>query len=304
MVTSTNDSHELVLFGSPISSVLSISRVTQTQLSYPSSLRFGYGERFDVCSCDGILCINVCFHPSAILWNPSIRKFKVLPPLEKIQCKRIPFSIYSFGYDHFIDNYKIIVVSSRSTESEVCILTMGTDYWRRIKDFPYDGPLHESGIFVSGTVNWLAIDNSSSNSSLRAIVSLDLENESYKKLPHPDLKNELWTLGVLRDCLCIFASSDIFIDIWVMKEYGNKESWTKLYNVPYMEDRGLFAYTKVLYVSEDDKMLMDFYELGSNKLKLVVYDSKNGTLKIPVIQNINRRMDPKVYIESLISPCS
>ena len=45
-------------------------------------------------------------------------------------------------------------------------------------------------------------------------------------------------------------------------------------------------------------------EMGSNILKLVVYDSENGTLKIPEIQNINRWIGPEVHIESLISPCS
>lgn len=96
----------------------------------------------------------------------------------------------------------------------------------------------------------------------------------------------------------------MLLDVWIMKEYGNKESWTRLYSVPYMEDRGLRAYTKALYISEDEQLLMDCYVVGSNILKLVVYDSKNGTLKIPEIQNINRWMDPEVYIESLISPCS
>jgi len=94
----------------------------------------------------------------------------------------------------------------------------------------------------------------------------------------------------------------MFLDVWVLNEYGNKESWTKLYSVPHMGDQGSLSYTKALYISEDDQMLVDFYELGSNELKLVVYDSKNGTLNIPEIQNINRLMEPVVYIESLLSP--
>jgi len=55
------------------------------------------------------------------------------------------------------------------------------------------------------------------------------------------------TLGVVRDCLCVFARGGLFLDVWIMKEYGNEESWTKLYGVPNMQDRGLEAYT-VLYI--------------------------------------------------------
>jgi hypothetical protein len=89
-----------------------------------------------------------------------------------------------------------------------------------------------------------------------------------------------------------------------MKEYGNKESWTKFYTVPYIRDGVFHFYTKALYISEDDQLLINFYHLESNELELVVYDSKNGTLKIPQIEIINRSLDPEVYIESLISPCS
>jgi len=89
-----------------------------------------------------------------------------------------------------------------------------------------------------------------------------------------------------------------------MKEYGNIESWTKLYSVPFLRNWGIYPYPMAFYISEDDQVLIDFYELTSSKLTLAVYDSKNGTVKIPEIQNTNGWMDPEVYVESLISPCS
>jgi hypothetical protein len=85
-----------------------------------------------------------------------------------------------------------------------------------------------------------------------------------------------------------------------MKEYGNRESWTKLYRLPPMRNQlfyAIAAYTKVLYMYEDDQMLVDYNDSG-----VVVYDYKNNTSNIPEIENMNRLMDPKVYIESLISP--
>ncbi|GAU16387.1 hypothetical protein TSUD_117360 [Trifolium subterraneum] len=267
MVSSMNNLNKFLLYDSEISSVFSNSIVTQTQISYPV-----YRKPFGFSSCDGIICFAID-HKCAVLWNPSIRKIKLLPPLEQYPKKRIPFSIYSFGYDRFIDNHKIIVMTFFIGQNVVSVNTMGTDYWRRIDDFPFSGPVCGPGVFVSGTVNWLTYD-STSISYLPFIVSLDLEKESYQKLLQPDLENGRWTLGVVRDCLCIVA-----------------------------RDRGLRSDAKALYISDDDQLLINFYELGSNELDLVVYDSKNGTWKIPDIQNINRLMDPQVYAESLISPC-
>jgi hypothetical protein len=68
-----------------------------------------------------------------------------------------------------------------------------------------------------------------------------------------------------------------------MEEYGNKESWTKLYNISYMGVPISHAYTHVSYVSKDNQMLVDFMR-GSNKRKVVLYDSKNGTLNFCEIE--------------------
>jgi F-box interacting protein len=297
-VSTTNNLGQLLLLDFPKPSDFSTSTVT-----YPDCLKNGHCP-FRVRSCDGILCLTMYDNGPAVLWNPSIRTFKILPPLDN---KR--FSAYSIGYDHCINNYKIVACSQDIGKTEVSVHTLGTDSWKRIQDFPYSAPFGGLGIFVSGTINWLAKDDVS---SLHVIISLDLE-ESYQKLPLPDSeKYPSTTLGVLRDCLCISRNSTfVFLDVWIMKEYGNKDSWTNLYRVLHMKDQVLCRYPKALYIFEDEQqLLMGCFEpqgFGSYKLKLVAYDSKNSTLEISEIQNISsHRMElhPQVYIESLISPCS
>jgi F-box interacting protein len=307
MLSSRNDLDELVLFNSPMPSDFPTFTVNQKQVSYPDCLKIEYHSPLHVRSCDGILCFTMYNGDVSppILWNPSIRAFNILPPLDnKSHLDKKPFSAYSFGYDHCIDKYKIVAVSGVEGIDEVSVYTLGTDTWRRIPDFPYTGPFDAYGIFLSGTINWLSLDDVS---SLCVIVSLDLEKESYQTFYLPDFEKDPLrrTLGVLRDCLCIFASSDMFFDVWVMKEYGNKKSWTRLYRVPHIKNRPLCYYTtKALYISDDEQLLMDSKELESYDSKLVVYDSKDGTLEFPEIQNIGGWMEPEVYIESLISPCS
>lgn len=244
----------------------------------------------------------------AFLWNPSIRKSKELPSLEN-QRQKGSYTIYGFGYDHFSDNYKVVAVfcyefgstgGTTSYKTEVKVHTLGTDCWRRIQEFPSGVPFDDSGKFVSGTLNWLASGSASLTSSW-IIVSLDLGNESYQELLQPDYGGVAvvtLTLAILRDCLCILAHSGTFSDVWLMKDYGNRESWTKLFRVPYMGNPDSFPYTKALCISEDDAVLLEFQS------KLVLYDSRSGTFKIPDIQDIHGWVVPEVYVESLISPCS
>jgi F-box interacting protein len=291
-----NMSHEWLLYDSPIPSILSTSTVvTQTQLYPPNTLTNG-SKYVDIrCSCDGIFC-GILNSGSYFLWNPSITKFKLLPPFDKNAGEGYPFSFsISFGYDHFIDNYKVVVVS----EYKVSVNTLGTDYWRKIQDIPYNYFINESGTFVSGTVNWLTYYDS----CMHFILSLDLEKESNQMLWLPDsVNNDSRHLGVLRDCLCLFSTSDMFVEVWIMNECGKEESWTKLYTVPsYLQDQDLEA-RAVLCISEDDQLLVEFDKMRSFETKLVVYDSKTGTLNIHEFQNNYYKLNPQVYIESIISP--
>ncbi|XP_057418403.1 F-box/kelch-repeat protein At3g23880-like [Lotus japonicus] len=208
------------------------------------------------------------------------------------------YTIYGFGYDHFSDSYKVVAVfcyecdsGSGGYKTQVKVYTLGSDSWRQIQDFPSGVPFDETGRFVSGSLNWLASVDSS-----WVIVSLDLGKECYQELSLPDCGDAALTLGVLRDCLCIVTHHYEFSDVWLMKEYGNKESWTKIFSVPSMGEQS--PYTKTLHISEDDEVLLEFQS------QLVVYNFRDCTFKTPQIQNITSWMVPDVYVESLISPCS
>jgi F-box interacting protein len=310
--------HRGTIASCPLQSIFTTSKKTKkqttvsinvTQLEYPS-YRSDYPPHIFVGSCNGILCLAHEFSVDdsfvVLLWNPSLRKVKELPQSRYPNLSSVS---YGFGYDFVTDNYKVVAVLCYKVHDSsgdllqkavVMINILGTNIWKNIKEFPFDSMIDSSvsGKFVSGTINWLASKDSFTS---WVIVSLDLENESYQELVQPDygaVKVVTLTLEVVRDCLCILAHSDTFSDVWLMKEYGNKDSWTKLFRIPYTGDVGSCPYTKALYVSEDDQVLLECQS------GLVVYNSRDGTFKTPEIQNINSWMVPEVYEESLISPCS
>ncbi|XP_058732400.1 F-box/kelch-repeat protein At3g23880-like [Vicia villosa] len=304
--TSNQSRHHLFLkccqfvnFQSPVSTFFTSTDPTMSRYSLRQILKKGESDRDGggyVSTCDGILCykIDTC---SAILFNPSIRKFILLPPLKhKIN------AFYTLVYDRFINNYKVIVLY----HNEVYVLTLGTNYWTRIQDFPTHDQLLASstGIFVNDSVNWL---------TSHFIVSLHLKKESYQNLSLPvslpvsnvGFRSSCFdTLGTWKGCLSLLIPMrDTFSDFWIMKEFGKENSWTKLLSIPYMQEWGFFRYTKMLYISEDDQVLLEIFMCRKFKYMLVVYDSINNTFNFPEFQNkIHPITMPEVYVESLISP--
>ncbi|XP_058774439.1 F-box/kelch-repeat protein At3g23880-like [Vicia villosa] len=258
--TSNQARHHLILktlkflnLQSPISTIFNSGDATISMYSLREILKKGESDCDGggyVSTCDGILCYKIDTS-SAVLFNPSIRKFIILPPLEFPDQTQANF-LYTLAYDSFINNYKVIVLIDHRNKREVNILTLGTSYWRRI-DFPSHEQLlldknsnfelmsTSTGIFINDSVNWL---------TLELIVSLDLKKESYQKLSVPVSNVRfgsscLVTLGTLKGCLSLLIPMmNTFSDIWIMKEFGNEKSWIKLLSIPYMEAWCPFRYSK------------------------------------------------------------
>ncbi|XP_058758029.1 F-box/kelch-repeat protein At3g23880-like [Vicia villosa] len=314
-ITDSSPLPEVLLSQSPISSIFSSAstfRVAQFRYSLEEILNTGTGAS----TCDGIICFRID-NSIAVLCNPCIRKFKILPPL-KFPHQSGDRIAYTLVYDRFIRSYKVIAVkSSRNGKTvELNIHTLGTDCWKRIQNFPAPLYLATRGVFVNDSVNWLAY---AGIGVVPPIVSFDLENESYQMLSLPGDVLQLKTLiifilGTLSGCLSLLFNQrdgDGFSEVWIMKEYGNENSWIKLFTVP-QTDFG--PYLRAIYISEDDKVLMECVKSGKNSL--VVYDPISNTCEIPKFQNRNQgemtsqphiESDVKIftsgiYVESLISP--
>jgi hypothetical protein len=92
----------------------------------------------------------------------------------------------------------------------------------------------------------------------------------------------------------------------MVKEYKNRQSWTKLLSIPLIGYHGFHTCANVLYISEDDQVLMEIYmAVTVPTYRVVVYDSINNTFQFPEFQNKihgDDDMVPEVYVESLISP--
>ncbi|XP_057486624.1 F-box/kelch-repeat protein At3g23880-like [Actinidia eriantha] len=270
-----------------------------SELDYP--LKDPHRSFSVVGSCNGLVCIAI-EEDAVFLWNPCTRKSKRLPD-SRVRMKYGCYVIYGFGCDESSDDYKVVVIlcflgSGGLYETKVKVYALRTNSWRRIGDFSYGIPLDDSGKFVNGSLHWAASGNLGANYSW-VIVSLDLAKETYGEVEQPNygdggLDLSLWELKGWLCVLCNYPGTHV--DVWVMKEYGVRESWTKLFVISYLPEPSNDGFSRPLCISKNGEILLQY---GS---QLVLYNPKDGTSKILDIQNIYDFLEADTYVESLVSP--
>jgi F-box interacting protein len=203
----------------------------EPQEQEPSSIiakfnQFPYLESTLVNSCNGLICsCDIRMANPIYISNPVMGEFLTLPKGETNPDRQF---VSGFGFSAKTKQYKVIKYSEF-----VEIYTLGTGAWKRSERVPPARHRSLFGTFVNGALHWLV---KLPNSSV-LIRCFDLENEKFQTIPLPSstfyhASFERSSLGILGDCLCLSsvvasASSDWDIHVWVMKEYGVRESWIK-----------------------------------------------------------------------------
>ncbi|XP_024641732.1 uncharacterized protein [Medicago truncatula] len=113
---------------------------------------------------------------------------------------------------------------------------------------------------------------------------------------HDDADNVRSThLSVLSDCLCVSFDYKTHWTVWMMKEYGVAESWTKLMIIPQQEFKLIW---KPLFMSENGAVLVRTMRTAGSTL--VRYDLNNGQIDcLAILVNLGKVI---IHHESLISP--
>ncbi|MED6206709.1 hypothetical protein PIB30_029444 [Stylosanthes scabra] len=257
---------------------------------------------FDGNSCHGLVLITVDkFQDAPVLWNPTTGKFKILPRIKNYPMDSC--SVHTgLGYDPSTDTYKVVEVSHSDGINIAMVHAVGSDSWREIKNFPVGFPRFNVK-FVNDTLNWLLKRDISMgyppNSSV--IVSLDMGMEEFNEISPPMNAIGDLEISILKDWLCIIGHRFRTSDVWVMKEFGRVESWTKLFSIPIYEYdlRSRPIYNIIHSISKDDE---NEIILLRNKSKFVLYDPKTETFSIPVVEKFQGYSDSRVIIESLVTP--
>ncbi|XP_059300099.1 F-box/kelch-repeat protein At3g23880-like [Lycium ferocissimum] len=271
-------------------------------LDYP--MKLPHKSLSIVGSVNGLICFTI-EEQHNFLWNPSIRMFKKLP-YSRSTLRSKYFLMYGFGYDELHDDYKVVGITTSDNKGSchVKIYSLNSHCWRSTDDFHGELPVGKSGMVVNGKLHWFtfiaglsAIDRVGLNG--RDIVSVNLADGKYGKVEHPcygEGKFDL-TLGVLGSDLSVVCNNGkTYTDVWVMKEYGVKESWIKMLTINPPNNPLNHLFCPLFCMSNKSQIL---FEDGST---FMIYNLKDDSIRYRNITNCADFRDANIYIESLVLP--
>ncbi|KAL6568116.1 hypothetical protein OROHE_003800 [Orobanche hederae] len=199
--------------------------------------------------CNGLLCITN--NREIFICNPATREFRslVVPPL--FGPDKMTHETYSvaFGLDPITGDYKVvrIVVHYYVNDDEDCysddpdaivvrkleVYDFTSDSWRETSIvLPDPFCLNSDGISLNGAFHWhLTLGHGG-----ESVLSFHISNEVTQLIPLPDFCSRQHprrrNLDVLNESLALIVyDRDQRYEIWVMTEYGVKESWTRLFEL-------------------------------------------------------------------------
>lgn len=282
--------------------------LNSVELDFPLESSLGYIRV--VGTCDGLVCLWDDLFSTAkpiIVWNPSIHTLVTLPsPSINPQCPYM--CVLGFGVDSSWDHKVVRIVYSKNTDlemlwpPEVEIYSLNRSLWKRVNKASFRYQIAEyiwSQAFVSGSVHWIAnvsAENDEVGRSMRrSIVGFDMDKEVFNEILLPDTLVEdfraVMSLTVHKGCLALLRYRHMrnVCSIWVMKEYGVVDSWTRMYRVKLKE--GLQG---VVGLRNNDLLMC---KDGS---ELVSYDPKSNVIKELGLSSTSRAFSLNNYQRTLV----
>nr|POF13385.1 f-box protein [Quercus suber] len=176
-----------------------------------------------------------------ILWNPSIRKFITLPKPSSYfgSCRQ------AFGFDPRTNDYKVVRIAfpnstDMSEEAKphlIEIYSLNEGSWR-ITSAPFPPGIWFSdwrlpAASLNGAVHFAVYDENIPSCQL--VLSFDLGDEVFRLIPLPNgafgWSVHTLVIGGSLSLLCYDICKNKCCSIWVMKEYGVVDSWTKQFTI-------------------------------------------------------------------------
>ncbi|CAK7349724.1 unnamed protein product [Dovyalis caffra] len=264
---------------------------------------------FDVIgSCNGWLCLCDSLSKSTFhVYNPFTGDCIELPKSASNSDKWIAFE---FGFHPTTKDYKVVMIGNGTRagspyicalpqRSEIKILTLGSPAWRSVGRVPYHLFGSPSQVLVNGRLHWVSWPLTSPHCPGRLIVSFDLADERFREVQKPNsARFHVRNLTVLGGCLSVAAyREDGLFEIWIMKEYGVKESWIKEFSIGTHPPRGLEedvdcsfniskfyskrSFVRVLCRLKNGEILLEY-----KCRALVSYDPRSGTFRDITVQGM------------------
>ncbi|KAF7819986.1 F-box/kelch-repeat protein [Senna tora] len=230
-------------------------------LANPPFDRFKNNETFFtiVGICKGLVLVIDSNLFSYILWNPSVRKYVLLPRLD--QClERKACLGFGFANDEDFKVVKLVNVHSSLRQAWVC--SFASNSWKSVinnngnninnNDGNNDNNLvgscyvceDRSFLCMNGNIiHWIA--KRQVGNFYNFVLTFDLAEEVFGQVPLPEkirVRSTMSSLSLFETKGCLAVSNiqngvvpSPIVRVWIMKEYGVAESWSKIIKVQIKE---------------------------------------------------------------------
>ncbi|GMI79453.1 hypothetical protein like AT3G23880 [Hibiscus trionum] len=273
------------------------------QLQFPE---FGYAAESPVVgSCNGLIC--VLLHPFRdfhfLLWNPSIQKYISLPSANGIECQYINFG---FGFDSRTNDYKLLIVGVDEYGNWIqpYLFSFNENCWRKVTAaYPnYAVVFGMSMPFVNGALHWLGHRKRNEDELSIVISGFDLSAGEFFKINLPESFIGLWhfDLSIMKygesSIAAITHPRDAELnELWVMKEYGVVESWTKLFTLHTSAHYPWFPI--VLEFRKNGEVLL---EVDDGKMASLDLNCQAQQMELHGVEVGSELLNVNSYVESLV----
>nr|XP_023883815.1 F-box/kelch-repeat protein At3g23880-like isoform X3 [Quercus suber] len=206
-----------------------------------------YDGRFQVVgTCNGLIFLadDLYGYHKFFLWNPCVRKFVKLPK-PNITC--FSHDAYDasvgFGFDSKTDDYKVVRFVTLEEKGqkgksppEVEVYSLSTGKWRMVTALPPVGAARgrKPEAFVNGALHWVAL-RKTGNKFLNFVMVFDVGEEVFREIALPKLSDQngdgysvMVSISAYGNSLALFQQLFLRLRIWVMKDYADASSWTKI----------------------------------------------------------------------------
>ncbi|GLT30486.1 hypothetical protein SLA2020_052830 [Shorea laevis] len=242
-------------------------------------------------TCNGLIVFKT--GETFFIWSKFIGDFQVITSKPRCYAHgdwdefgRTEVVLYGFGYDSVNEDYKLVDIMGfhHGRKIKVSTYSFRNNTWSRRSPLITDktspptpyfdigacGCSQTQGVLVGSLLNWVAYRDSRFNTP-PFIFAFNLTTEEFHEIELPEIDTAS-VLGVLEGCLTVthpkanHSSKSVELDIWVMKEYMVKESWTLAFRI---------------LVSNRGRLHMDHYRRDYCRTRpLAAACSRNGNTKI------------------------
>ncbi|XP_060967899.1 F-box/kelch-repeat protein At3g23880-like [Cannabis sativa] len=192
------------------------------------------------------------------LWNPTINESKELTPSPELGCNHSELGV---GYDPLTNDIKVVKFSSLDGNgvvstcnkfkegNQIGIYSLRSNSWKTMAMPNIFSEFESSSTFdittytyldcsmvVNGCIHWIICFGNTTcyGKSSLGIIAFDTSKEKFNliKSPLTVKPRNFRKLANFSGCLSFFIMNEFqVVDIWVMKKYGDSESWFQYLSV-------------------------------------------------------------------------